>query len=89
MAGQGERLTIDLSEGLADEQPELGWKVNLEREGQYADGVRSSRTHRVPFRLMIGAFGADSAPQRHFGVFALLFDLSNQPGLAEALVNVF
>ena len=36
VAGQGERSTIDLSEELADEQPELSWKVNLESEGQYA-----------------------------------------------------
>jgi len=30
MAGHGKRSTVDLSEELADEQPELGWELNLE-----------------------------------------------------------
>ena len=28
-AGHGERSAVDVSEEPADEQPELGWKVNL------------------------------------------------------------
>ena len=30
MAGQGKRSAVDLSEELADEQPELGWQSDLE-----------------------------------------------------------
>ena len=50
MAGQGERLTIDLSEELAYEQPELGWKVNLISEGQYAGRERSIQAVQTVLR---------------------------------------
>ena len=76
MAGQGERSTVDLSEKPADEQPKLGWKINLESEGQYAGRGWSSGTNRVPLRLHLGVLGFlvfGSAPQWHFILADRLF----------------